>query len=162
MNRYKSYVTGVQNEGGSKATFGQCPKEKRFVFWIASLHCWHIQSTLSSNGQHFESNSLLLSTAQHLVDLCKDFQRCSKFDQLYTWKIFRISNGFDHLNLKSVPDKYILKISHFFYWWCVHRLCIFATPNVLSAGGFPSRPKLSFGAIVHVMCLKTRRGRPHW
>ena len=36
MGRYKSYLTGVQNEGGGvKATFGQCPKERRF--FMASL-----------------------------------------------------------------------------------------------------------------------------
>ena len=36
MVRYKSYLTGVQNEGGGgggvKATFGQCPKERGFFF----------------------------------------------------------------------------------------------------------------------------------
>ena len=38
MGRYKSYLTGVQNEGGGgEATFGQCPKERRFFFLMASL-----------------------------------------------------------------------------------------------------------------------------
>ena len=40
MGRYKSYLTGVQNEvGGVEATFGQCPKERRF-FFMASLNQW--------------------------------------------------------------------------------------------------------------------------
>ena len=34
MDRHKSYLTDVQNGGGVKATFGQCPKERRFFLCL--------------------------------------------------------------------------------------------------------------------------------
>ena len=47
MGRYKSYLTGVQNEGGGiKATFGQYPKEKHFFYGFPYLDLdWDIQHT---------------------------------------------------------------------------------------------------------------------
>ena len=40
MGWFKSYLTGVQNKGGVggvKATFGQCPKERRFFYGFPKL-----------------------------------------------------------------------------------------------------------------------------
>ena len=47
MGRYKSYLAMSKMRGGRgvEATFGQCPKQRRFFFWVCSLSVkWVVSS----------------------------------------------------------------------------------------------------------------------